>query len=75
MNVPVMTIGGDKPEDNELEKLRAENKELKAKCENLALQLEDARRVNEITYLRGRCDGLEFSIRCNGASGQEVAKT
>ena len=31
--------------------------------------------MNEMTYLRGRCDGLEFSIRCNGVSGQEVAKT
>ena len=74
MNVPTMTIGGEKSEDNELEKLKMEYKELAAQCENLKQQLEDARHINELTYMRGRCDGLEFSIRCNGVSGQEVAK-
>ena len=62
MNVPTMTIGGEKPVDNELEKLKMENRELMAKCENLERKLEDMRHINELTYLRGRCDGLEFSI-------------
>ena len=62
MNVPTITIGGEKPEDNELEKLRMENRELAAKCENLERKLEEMRHINELTYLRGRCDGLEFSI-------------
>lgn len=75
MNVPTMTIGGEKPVDTtELDKLRAENRELQAMCKDLERKLEDVRHINELTYLRGRCDGLEFSIRCNGVSGQEVAK-
>ena len=73
MNVPTMTIGAE-PKDNELEKLKAMNQELMAKCEHLENQLREAREVNELTYMRGRCDGLEFSIRCNGVSGNEVAK-
>ena len=74
MNVPTMTIGAE-PKDNELEKLKSENRELQAMCKDLERKLADARAMNEMTYLRGRCDGLEFSIRCNGVSGQEVAKT
>ena len=76
MNVPTMTIGGgEKPADTtELDKLRAENMELQAMCRDLERKLEDARHVNELTYMRGRCDGLEFSVRCNGVSGNEVYK-
>ena len=73
MNVPEMTIGAE-PKDNELEKLKAENRELQAMCKDLDRKLADARAMNELTYLRGRCDGLEFSIRCNGVSGNEVKK-
>ena len=73
MNVPTMTIGAESNE-NELEKLKAENRELQALCKDLERKLADARAMNEMTYLRGRCDGLEFSIRCNGVSGQEVVK-
>lgn len=73
MNVPTMTIGAE-PKDNELEKLKSENRELQAMCKDLERKLADARAMNEMTYLRGRCDGLEFSIRCNGVSGQEVVK-
>lgn len=75
MNVPTMTIGGDLDKNAELEKLKAENRELQAMCKDLDRKLADARAMNELTYLRGRCDGLEFSIRCNGVSGQEVVKT
>ena len=76
MNVPTMTIGGgEKPVDTtELDKLRAENRELQAMRRDLERQLEDARHVNELTYMRGRIDGLEFAIRCNGISGDEVKK-
>ena len=75
MNVPEMTIGGEKPVDTtELDNLRRENAELQALCKDLERKLTDARAMNEMTYLRGRCDGLEFSIRCNGVSGQEVVK-
>ena len=73
MNVPTMTIGASEPnKDVMLEKLNKENAELRAMCEDLRNQLKEARSVNELTYLRGRCDGLEFSIRCNGVSGTEV---
>ena len=75
MNVPTITVGGNAPAGDELEKLKAENAELQLKCLDLEKRLTDARAMNEMTYLRGRCDGLEFSIRCNGVSGQEVVKT
>ena len=75
MNVPEMTIGGEKPVDTtELDNLRRENAELQALCKDLERKLTDARAMDEMTYLRGRCDGLEFSIRCNGVSGNEVSK-
>lgn len=75
MNVPEMTIGGEKPVDTTvLDNLRRENDELFARCNDLERKLADARAMNELTYLRGRCDGLEFAIRCNGVSGNEVSK-
>ena len=74
MNVPTITVGGNASAGDELEKLKAENAELQAMCKDLERKLADARAMNEMTYLRGRCDGLEFSIRCNGVSGQEVVK-
>lgn len=74
MNIPTMTIGGEAPASDELEKLKAENRELQDKCKALEQKLEYTRAMNELTYMRGRCDGLEFSIRCNGVPGQEVVK-
>ena len=64
MNVPTISVGGpERPVDTtELEKLKMENRELMAKCENLERKLEEMRHINDLTYLRGRCDGLEFSI-------------
>lgn len=73
MNVPTMTIGQTE-QDNELEKLQKENEELKARCANYDLQVERLTRQAEHNYMRGRIDGLEFSIRCNGVSGDEVKK-
>ena len=73
MNVPTMTIGQTE-HDNELEKLRKENEELKARCADYDLQVERLARQAEHNYMRGRIDGLEFSIRCNGVSGDEVKK-
>ena len=75
MNVPEMTIGGEKPVDTTvLDNLGRENDELFARCNDLERKLADARAMNELTYLRGRCDGLEFAIRCNGVSGDEVKR-
>jgi hypothetical protein len=37
-------------------------------------QLRAAREDAEKAYMRGRIDGLEFAIRCNGVSGNEVSK-
>ena len=64
MNVPTISVGGpERPVDTtELDKLRAENKELQALCKDLERKLDEARHMNELTYMRGRCDGLEFSI-------------
>lgn len=80
MNVPTMTIG-ETEQDNELmnlrkenEELKARNEELKARCADYDLQVERLTRQAEHNYMRGRIDGLEFSIRCNGVSGDEVKK-
>lgn len=73
MNVPTMTIG-ETEQDNELMKLRKEIKELKASLQAYEEDLRIARRNEEHAYMRGRIDGLEFSIRCNGVSGDEVKK-
>jgi len=71
--IPTMTIGQD-PQEMELQKLRAENEELKARCADYDLQVERLTRQAEHNYMRGRIDGLEFSIRCNGVSGDEVKR-
>ncbi len=73
MNVPTMTIG-ETEQDNELMNLRKENEELKARCADYDLQVERLTRQAEHNYMRGRIDGLEFSIRCNGVSGDEVKR-
>lgn len=77
MNVPTMTIG-ETEQDNELEKLQKENEELKARCavseEKLMHLNTEIDNIRERAYMRGRIDGLEFSIRCNGVSGDEVKK-
>ena len=73
VNVPTITIG-ETEQDNELKKLREENEGLKEKCHEYDLQIERLTRQAEHNYMRGRIDGLEFSIRCNGVSGDEVKK-
>lgn len=72
MNVPTMTVG--KGEMTEQEKLQAEVKELRAMCRDYEAQLQRYRESEERAYMRGRIEGLEFSIRCNGVSGDEVRK-
>ena len=74
MEMQTMTIGAEPLKDDELEKLKAENKELKARAECAEKELEFVRRDNEMSYMQGKIDGLEFSIRCNGVSGNEVNK-
>ena len=73
MNVPTMTIGQTE-QDNELMKLREENEGLKEKIHDLDLQIERLTRQADHYYMHGRIDGLEFSIRCNGVSGDEVKR-
>ena len=73
MNVPEMTVGKTEQE-KESEKLLMENKELWARCNAYEEQLMAAREDAEKAYMRGRIDGLEFAIRCNGVSGNEVKK-
>ncbi len=49
-------------------------KELTARCEALEREIKnlDVDHRKSEAYLKGRVDGLEFSIRCNGVSGAEV---
>lgn len=58
-----------KPEviQEENEALKAALKEAEARCEYYENKVKE-----EMNYLRGRVDGLEFSIRCNGVSGDIV---
>lgn len=48
------------------EKLRTENRELQARGEEYKRRIRELEKSNEESYLRGRIDGLEFSIHCNG---------
>lgn len=73
MNITTMTIGQTE-QDYELQKLREENKELKARCQDYVDRLDRLKDLEERAYMRGRIEGLEFSIRCNGVSGNEVEK-
>ena len=54
------------------EKLRTENRELQARGEEYKRRIRELEKSKEESYLRGRIDGLEFSIRCNGVSGDSV---
>ena len=56
------------------EKLRTENRELQARGEEYKRRIRELEKSNEESYLRGRLDGLEFSTRCNGVSGDVVRK-
>lgn len=73
MSVPTMTIGED-PKSEELKNLRTENEDLRAQCRAYEEQLQRYRESEERAYMRGRIEGLEFAIRCNGVSGNEVKK-
>lgn len=73
MNVPEMTVGKTEQE-KEVDKLKAEIKELRLQLREQELELNRHIAGEEKAYMRGRIDGLEFSIRCNGVSGDEVKK-
>lgn len=73
MTVPEMTVGKTEQE-KERENLLRENDELMARLNVYEEQLRAARENAEKAYMRGRIDGLEFAIRCNGVSGNEVKK-
>lgn len=63
-----------KPEviQEENEALKAQLKELNACYENLKEKCMELKNNMQKEYMRGRVDGLEFSIRCNGVSGDIV---
>lgn len=51
--------------EEEMAAEKMQYKELKAR--NLRLE-------KYVEHLRGKCEGLEFAVRCNGVSGAEVEK-
>lgn len=53
-------------------KLSMENQEFHSKNEHLEHEIHLVVQAREREYMRGRIDGLEYSIRCNGVSGAEV---
>ena len=53
-------------------KLSLENQELHARCEAQEAEIRWSKANDDRAFLRGRIEGLEFSIRCNGVSGGEV---
>ena len=73
MNVPTMTVGKS-DDEKELDKLKAENEDLRAQCRAYEAQLKRYRESEERAFMRGKIEGLEFAIRCNGISGKEVNK-
>lgn len=73
MNVPEMTVGKTEQE-KEVDKLKAEIKELRSQLREQELELNRHIACEEKAYMRGRIEGLEFAIRCNGISGDEVKK-
>ena len=73
MNVPTMTVGKS-DDEKELDKLKAENEDLRAQCRAYEAQLQRYRESEERAFMRGKIEGLEFAIRCNGISGKEVNK-
>lgn len=56
----------------ENEALKAELKEVESRCEYYEKKLYENELKEKINYMRGRIDGLEFAIRCNGVSGDSV---
>lgn len=88
MNVPTITVNQTEEEKlkADIEILKEQlseqldtNKKLRAELENLSHLREEANaearhRQDEIerAYMRGRIEGLEFSIRCNGVNGDVV---
>lgn len=73
MNVPTMTVGKSE-EEKELDRLKAENEDLRAQCKAYEAQLQRCRESEERAFMRGKIESLEFAIRCNGISGKEVNK-
>lgn len=63
-----------KPEviQEENEALKAQYMEVKAMAEHFEAMAKQLEVEKEKAYLQGRIDGLEFSIRCNGVSGDSV---
>ena len=65
-----------KPEviQEENEALKAQYMEVKASAEHFEAMVKQLEFEKEKAYLQGRNDGLEFSIRCNGVSGDIAIK-
>ena len=72
MTLPDNVIAADHDQFEVIKKLTDENSELKARCEAYEKRIRQMEDCSERSYMRGRIDGLEFSIRCNGVSGDSV---
>ena len=56
---------------DKIDELKVENENLEDKLSELSKKLE--RSESKLDYNRGVIDGLVFSIRCNGVSGNEIS--
>lgn len=79
MNTKVENVVNKVSELMEPDMLHEENTALKAKLREMDAMVESLNKKcmfleseSERNYMRGRIDGLEFSIRCNGVSGDTV---
>lgn len=53
---------------------KMEEKMAAEKMQYKELEARNLRLEKYVEHLRGKCEGLEFAVRCNGVSGAEVEK-
>lgn len=53
---------------------KMEEKMAAEKMQYKELEARNNRLEKYVEHLRGKCEGLEFAVRCNGVSGAEVEK-
>lgn len=53
-------------------KLQCENRELQAHRDYLLKKHDEADAEKKQAFMRGKIEGLQFALRCNGVSGGEV---
>lgn len=75
MNVPTMTVGQTE-EEKTIKGLKEQNEVLLKRLDALEKELDtinaNMERLTREAYLKGRIEGLEFSIKCNGVNGDMV---